>query len=265
MTGSGSKIEVADALLVAVVGQANLNILDGATVSSNFVSIAEGLFGATPNGNVLISGTNSQLTVNTFIPLGSNTNPDAIASLTVQDGGKLTVAGDIGNQKSSTISGDGTIELGGVFFNYGTVAPGTSFIGDLAVDGNFSQFDTGRLSLDIAGTTTDLYEQLFVSGDLFFDGALRLSFIDGFSPSVGDEFLNLITFGGENFGSSDLFDVTFNIGNIGFEKVIGTNSIGIRITDIEAVPEPLTILGAGTALGFGATFKRKLAKKTNKK
>ncbi|WP_420911668.1 PEP-CTERM sorting domain-containing protein [Rippkaea orientalis] len=31
------------------------------------------------------------------------------------------------------------------------------------------------------------------------------------------------------------------------------------------VPEPLTILGAGTAIGFGATFKRKLAKKTNKK
>jgi hypothetical protein len=31
------------------------------------------------------------------------------------------------------------------------------------------------------------------------------------------------------------------------------------------VPEPLTILGAGTAMGFGSFFKRKLAKKNNNK
>ena len=31
-----------------------------------------------------------------------------------------------------------------------------------------------------------------------------------------------------------------------------------------AVPEPLTILGAGVAIAFGATFKRKLAKAKKK-
>jgi hypothetical protein len=39
---------------------------------------------------------------------------------------------------------------------------------------------------------------------------------------------------------------------------------GLRVEFLEssaaAVPEPLTLLGAGTALGFGALFKRKLAK-----
>ena len=45
---------------------------------------------------------------------------------------------------------------------------------------------------------------------------------------------------------------------------------GFRVTeisgtaDVNVVPEPLTILGAGTALGFGTLFKRKVAKKTNK-
>lgn len=34
--------------------------------------------------------------------------------------------------------------------------------------------------------------------------------------------------------------------------------------DATAVPEPLTILGAGTAIAFGASFKRKLAKAKNK-
>lgn len=35
----------------------------------------------------------------------------------------------------------------------------------------------------------------------------------------------------------------------------------VLVRNIEAVPEPLTILGVGTALGFGTFFKRKLAKK----
>ena len=35
-------------------------------------------------------------------------------------------------------------------------------------------------------------------------------------------------------------------------------------TNSQPVPEPLTILGAGTAIGFGAFFKRKLAKKNQK-
>lgn len=34
---------------------------------------------------------------------------------------------------------------------------------------------------------------------------------------------------------------------------------------VDVVPEPLTILGAGTALGFGGFFKKKLASKKNKK
>jgi len=32
-----------------------------------------------------------------------------------------------------------------------------------------------------------------------------------------------------------------------------------------AVPEPLTVLGAGTAIGFGSFFKRQLSKKQRKK
>jgi hypothetical protein len=41
--------------------------------------------------------------------------------------------------------------------------------------------------------------------------------------------------------------------------------IGLDNVSVEVVPEPLTILGSATALGFGAFFKRKLAqgKKSN--
>lgn len=39
---------------------------------------------------------------------------------------------------------------------------------------------------------------------------------------------------------------------------------GLYITNVTAVPEPLTLLGTGTALGFGTFFKRELSKKQKK-
>lgn len=52
-------------------------------------------------------------------------------------------------------------------------------------------------------------------------------------------------------------------------SIIGTSTanggyIGLdNVSVVRSVPEPLTILGVGTAIGFGATFKRKLAKVKN--
>ena len=37
-----------------------------------------------------------------------------------------------------------------------------------------------------------------------------------------------------------------------------------NVSVVRTIPEPLTILGAGTAIAFGATFKRKLANTKNK-
>ena len=76
------------------------------------------------------------------------------------------------------------------------------------------------------------------------------------------------------------FHVSIDQGDISiFDTIIGNSPfysghVGLRTVDQEvlysniayhqAVPEPLTILGAGTAIGFGTTFKRKLAQ-TKKK
>ena len=43
-----------------------------------------------------------------------------------------------------------------------------------------------------------------------------------------------------------------------------SNVSALSLTPAAAVPEPLTILGAVTAAGFGAGFKRKLAKSVKK-
>ncbi len=47
-----------------------------------------------------------------------------------------------------------------------------------------------------------------------------------------------------------------------WEQVFTLDNIAFA-TDTATVPEPLTILGAGTAIAFGTTFKRKLAKSKN--
>ncbi|MCU0533582.1 MAG: PEP-CTERM sorting domain-containing protein [Hydrococcus sp. Prado102] len=56
-------------------------------------------------------------------------------------------------------------------------------------------------------------------------------------------------------GGGNTLDLSFNIWQTGYDE--------LRVVTA-ATPEPLTILGASTALGFGVFFKRKLAKEKNK-
>jgi len=55
--------------------------------------------------------------------------------------------------------------------------------------------------------------------------------------------------------------VRYRIGNEIFEQLISDSSKNSPL-DVQPVPEPLTILGAATAIGYGALLKRKSSKKT---
>ena len=60
-------------------------------------------------------------------------------------------------------------------------------------------------------------------------------------------------------GSGTAADVS---GQLSFSIANGINQkfTALQLQSVSAVPEPLTILGAVTAAGFGVAFKRKLAK-----
>ncbi len=62
-----------------------------------------------------------------------------------------------------------------------------------------------------------------------------------------------------NFAATSTQYITLNALN-GFSPLTSLPSIG-EVAFRNAVPEPLTILGAGTAVAFGTAFKRKLGKK----
>jgi hypothetical protein len=62
---------------------------------------------------------------------------------------------------------------------------------------------------------------------------------------------------GDLFGSGFYQDINNDIRNISTEEVLDVEPV-----PEQGVPEPLTIFGAATALGYGAILKRKSSKKT---
>jgi hypothetical protein len=113
------------------------------------------------------------------------------------------------------------------------------------------------------------------AGDLFFDGAGNYNAVPNFFT-----FANGITFD-LDAGDTDFFGMgnavelaltgTFKSGTSSY---LGTGNFAILTSGagassfngtFEAVPEPLTILGTGLALGFGGLFKSKSSKKQSVK
>lgn len=65
------------------------------------------------------------------------------------------------------------------------------------------------------------------------------------------------------FGTITIDDAPSGV-MINFAVTENNDGFLLKKVDVSAVPEPLTILGAGTAIAFGAKFKRKLAKAKKK-
>lgn len=96
----------------------------------------------------------------------------------------LTVSGTLTN--SGKIEGSGAI-VHTSFTNSGTIAPGNSpgilsFTGDLV--------NNGTLDMEIGGTSPGTgHDQILVSGTMTISGTMNVSFINGFTPAVNDEFI----------------------------------------------------------------------------
>ncbi|HAC66371.1 MAG TPA: hypothetical protein DCF68_23260 [Cyanothece sp. UBA12306] len=136
---------------------------------------------------------------------------------------------------------------------------GSDFFSDVSANVMIYDFDSGlqaNNTLDlIAPGSSDLglglNEVMTGPGDsggsTFIDG--KIAGVTSFSATlgVGDSLSGLNGSFGELGG-----DVRVSLFNDFIQDTIGT------------VPEPLTILGSGAAIGFGTLFKRKLAKKSRK-
>ena len=146
----------------------SLSILNGNDLQQSFTS----------NGELVVAA-NSSITV----PAGE--------SFSVA-GGQATINGSLTSDQPITVAGgllEGTGTINGDVHNEATIAPGNS-PGFLDIIGNYTQTSTGELQIEIAGRESgnEEFDRLRVTGDAILDGTLSVSFLDGFEPSLGDEF-----------------------------------------------------------------------------
>jgi T5SS/PEP-CTERM-associated repeat protein len=142
--------------------------------------------------------------------LGSGASPGALSAangLTLDFGGNITGFGTVstpnnavkplinnghitGNSPTQPITLPGYVKGVGTLDNVnltGTFSPGlsptTSMVGNLAFA------PTSTLIMEIGGTSAgSQYDQLIAFGNLFFDGNLQISLINGFVPALGNAF-----------------------------------------------------------------------------
>ena len=123
----------------------------------------------------------------------------------------------------------------------GTLTPGNS-PASVSFGGDLSLADGSELQIELGGVVEGRFDQVFVMGDLFLDGALDVALIDGFTLEEQQEFL-IIDVAGTRTG---LFDGLADGGLVGnFDGVdlfinYGAgdgNDIGLT-TSLTAIPEP---------------------------
>lgn len=139
---------------------------------------------------------NAHTTVNA--PSGTLTNRGMFdiasgAEIIISGSGTVTL-----NNDGGTITGGGILDLNSsdVVVNNGITAPGSS-AGTLTVQGNWNQGSGGQLQIEVGGTNAGVdHDVLAITGAANLDGALHVSLINGFTPSVGDSFTILTATGG---------------------------------------------------------------------
>jgi T5SS/PEP-CTERM-associated repeat protein len=266
LADNASVISRDEGINVGYAGRGTLSIESGGTASSRYARIARTTGSV---GNVVVSGTGStwSVTDNLFVGGHTATGEGGNGTLTVRDGGALTVARTIETWSSGTIdtsvtgrvlvgsgdialvsagtlavgtggtlAGSGTI-IGDVLNLGGTISPGHS-PGTLAIDGNLFLGNAGTLDLEIGGPGTGLFDVLCVSGSGLLAGTLRLSFIDGYVPSSIFS-IDVVTAGGQLTGSFN------DIQLIGVDPSLVSTSFRAGAFSVNVVPAPG---GAGLAL-----------------
>jgi len=127
------------------------------------------------SGNIAFDGGFRQSAGNTDLS-GGNVSSSSTQGIRIE-GGSLTGAGSVGSDLNVAMpAGSSAI-----------VAPGHS-PGTLNVAGDLNIGSGGVLNMQAAGTGAAQYDQINVGGDAMLNGAINLSFINGYAPARGDSY-----------------------------------------------------------------------------
>lgn len=209
-----SELRAGDTLLVGRLGDATLNIEDGALVTSgDNVSVATN---ANATGAVHIGGSSHgfsaelDATGNVITIGGATGNPGVFNlnggglatanSMVVNDQGTVNMTGGVLDVPTLNLNAAGSTfnmtggrlqtahVFGSLAHNGGTIAPDESPSAAL-IAGNYDQSGGGRLEIEIGGLTLGTeFDHLEVDDTALLGDGLDVLLIEGFMPSLGDAF-----------------------------------------------------------------------------
>ena len=246
---------VASANGSSIIANGNLGLGDGTHVAG--VNLDGELY---TNQNTVTLFDSNQAVLGSLTDLGTSTQNGTLASangFVLNFGRNITGRGQIQSNNTladaAIINGDvngdsainfleftGYVKGVGTFNNVafsGTFSPGLSPI--LSTVGTVTLMPSNVLDMELGGLTRgSQYDAIDITGLLTLDGTLKVSLINTFNPSLGDQFL---LFQGPQTGLFDNFDYTMaplSAGLMWDTNLLYSNGI----LQVSAVPEPATIL-----------------------
>jgi len=184
-----------------------------------------------------------------------------------QTGGVTTLTGGSISAATLAVSGGtfqgiGTVN-GNLSLTGGTLLPGLPGAPDtLSLNGNYTQGPGGTLLIEISGTPAGEYSVFNVSGAAMLGGTVDFTFLDGFTPTIGDEF-TFLTFGSVSGDFANLVFTNFTcpVGAV-CEDVFSGNSLTLEIESAPVnTPEPgsIALVGSGIAACLAAGRRKRRA------
>jgi autotransporter-associated beta strand protein len=205
-------------------------------------------FGATPR-TLTLTGSNAG--GNTIASVISNSAKGGIVGITKTGAGTWILTGN-NNYTGVTTVQQGTLNavaMGGNLVETGGVVAPAVGVGTLTIGGTFTQSSGSTLAIELASGAS--FDHVVVTGAASLSGAIQVSLLSGFNPTVGSTF-DILT-----ASSINLSGLTVN-GPGGWSATTIGNTLRLTRTALASaataiVPEPgavaLAVIAAGALLG----------------
>jgi len=218
--GNGSTFQIGETAEVNVRPTnetTTINVLSGSTEIPLFLN--EGLISSSRNNNVLTINWDFQ-------------NPGKINL----GNSAMVLEAPRGIINTGTLTGSGNLIANIENINGGLVQPGSETdIGQLQIEGDYTQDDASTLALKIAGITAGSTFDQIRANNVALAGTLSVSLLDNFTPETSDRFSAIVWPGGTRTGNFTVFE--------GFEQGALTLAVqfldeAMEIYDGSFVPSP---------------------------
>jgi hypothetical protein len=174
-----------------------------------------------------LTGPSINRTIGSF-NIGGDTS--ASARLNLQRGVNLKVINGTTVRTNGMLAGYGTME-GNVFNFSGVVAPGAP-VGELEVDGDYSQSSRGTLMMEIGGPLPGVqFDLLSITGAADVAGTLEVDLVNDYAPVVGNSF-TIMTYDAIS-GAFDSLSMPLLPNNYGWQLDYGETGLMLTVTAAE--------------------------------